>query len=337
MNAGHEQKPFFEGAPMMLQTTDQTRREFLKSSTTKVLGLSAAAHALPALNMAFAETGKVKVAHVRDERAISSRNVCDPKEARIMIARGLETITGATEESAAWNALGVTKQDVVAIKVNCNSWTFLLHTHPELVNALAESLQTVITPGNIVIYERRTSELSRCGYQANTGAQGVRCYGNDDGGGYDSDEELTKTVTDRCTKIINFPTLKCVEGEFGGSLFLKNHIGSLMDSDMPNCHGNAVFCTEVCARPSIKNKTVLGICDGLRGTYKRGTPWYWSGIIMSRDQIAAEWVALTVINEKRRQETLGEIALPGYVKMAETRYGLGTCNPEKIDVRKMVL
>jgi uncharacterized protein (DUF362 family) len=252
-----------------------------------------------------------------------------------MVNKALFTITGKDSEKDAWTSLGVTPQDVVGIKVNCNTWTFLLNTHSELVYALCDTLKTVVKDNNIIIYERKTSELSRSGYQLNMGATGIRCFGNDDGGGYDAVENLTRIVTDKCTKIINFPSLKCVEGEFGGSLFLKNHIGSLKDDLMSRCHGDAEYCTETCALPSIRKKTVLAICDGLRGTYKRGVPWYWGGIIMSRDPIAAEYKGLTILNEKRKLENERELVLINYIKEAEIKYRLGTCDPAKIETVKI--
>ena len=128
-----------------------------------------------------------------------------------------------------------------------------------------------------------------------------------------------------------------VGGDFVGSLCLKNHIGSLMTSDMPRCHGNTRFITEVCARPSIRDKTVLAMCDGLRGNYKRGVPWFWHGIIMSRDPVAAEYTALQTINEKLKAENEQPNALPSYVKLAESEYKLGTCDPAKILIEKAVM
>ncbi|MCE5250437.1 DUF362 domain-containing protein [bacterium] len=312
------------------------RREFIRNTAAGAFGLGIS-QALLAPPVVHSVGNRVKVAIVRNEKAISTRNICDRSQARLMLDRALFDITGKQTTKEAWVSLGLTAGDTVGIKVNCNTWTFLLHTHPELVYALCDSISEIVPQENIIIYERFSSELSRSGYFVKKDASGVRCFGNDDGGGFSQKEQLTTIITDMCTKIINMPTLKTVEGEFEGSLFLKNHIGSLPNSHMTRCHGNAEFCTEVCARPSIKNKTVLAVCDGLRGTYKRGTPWYYGGIIMSRDQIAAECTALRVINEKRALEKLGSLEIPRYVKNADTKYGLGTSDPEKIDVTKITM
>ena len=313
------------------------RREFIRSVSTAVIGVGIADGMFSAVSDGYGAEEKARVAVVRNERAISTRNVCDKKQVASMLEKGLLDITDKLNIKDAWTALGITKDDVIGMKVNCNSWTFLLSTHPELVYSLCESLSVCVPLHNIIIYERYTGELARAGYQANKNTSGIRCFGTDDANGFHPQEGLTRIVTDMCTKIINIPSLKTVEGEFGGSLFLKNHIGSISPGQMTRCHGNAEFCTIVCAQPSLKSKTVLAVCDGLRGTYKSGVPWYWSGIIMSRDQIAAEYTALQVINEKRMQEKERLLQIPSYVKMAETSYGLGTCTLAHIDLIRSVM
>lgn len=312
----------------------QTRRDFLKATSSKVIGFGLASSTI---TKAYGAQGKSKIAVVRNERAIDNRNVCNKQEARLMLDKALYTITGKNNVKDAWTSLGITGEDFVGIKVNCNGAAFPLYAHLELVYALCDSLSSIVPMNNIIIYERYTSELTRAGFKANKSNSGVRCFGTNEGGGFHPREELTRIITDECTKIINFPSLKTFEGNFAGTLFLKNHIGSLQPSHMPRCHGNTIFCTEVNARPSIKDKTILAVCDGLRGTYKRSTPWYWAGIIMGSDPVAAEYTALKVINEKRRQEKLKELNIPSYVKNADTKFKLGTCDPSKIDIRNIVM
>jgi len=314
----------------------RNRRGFIRSAAAGIAGLTAAGAALARPNTVTAAPGKAIVAVVRNGKAISDRNECNRAEVRRMIDTALGTVTGKTAAKEAWAALGVTKDDVVAVKVNCNSWTFLLSTHPDLVYALTDSLSEVVPANNIIIYERYTNELGRAGYRTNTGPSGVRCFGTEQGGGFDSGG-LTKIVTDAATKVINVPSLKAVDGDFGASLFLKNHIGTIPPNQMANCHGNALFCDQVCAQPDLKDKTVLAVCDGLRGTYKRGVPWYWKGIIMSRDQVAAEYTAHQVINEKRIAGRDRPIGLPSYVTKADTVYRLGTSDPAMIDIVKKEL
>ncbi len=254
-----------------------------------------------------------------------------------MVEKALCSITGKTGPEEIWSSLGITKDDVVAIKVNCGGAAFPLYAHPDLVYALCDHLSNVVRPNNIIIYERNTFEMTRAGFEANKGDTGYRCFGTTDGAGYHPKERLTRIVTDLCTKLSNVPTLKAFGRRYVGSLCLKNHIGSLIPSDMPLCHKNQEFITAVSARPSIRNKTVLAMCDGLRGNYKRGVPWFWHGIIMGRDPIAVEYTAIQAINEKLAAENERPNRIPYYVKLAECEYELGTCNPAKILVEETVM
>jgi len=312
---------------------NRTRREFLKTTSAEIIGIAS----IPVLGSgaAYCAENKVKVAVVQNEKAISSRNVCDRAQADLMIKQALFSITGKDNVKDAWISLGLKVNDMVGIKVNCNTWTFSLFNHPELVYALANTMEKVIPANNIIIYERSSSELRRAGFVINKGNSGVRCFGSDEGGGFDPVQNLTEIITKTCTRLINCPTLKCVDGEFAVSLFLKNHIGSLPRGDMPRCHGNTEYCTRVNARPAIRKKTILAMCDGLRGTFSRGKPWYYGGIIMSKDPIAAEYVSQGEINEKRKGMNIKKLTLPSYISKAETSFKLGTCNPSKIDVEKI--
>lgn len=306
--------------------TSPDRRSFLKAAAGGIAGLGLAVRD----REAEAAAPKSRVAVVRNPKAITERNECNRRQAARMIDRALLDLTGKGDAKAAWTALGVGKDDVVGIKINCNGAGFPLYAHTELVYALTESLSGVVRPESIIIYDRSGGELSRAGFRVNRDGSGVRCMGTEDGGGFHPREGLTKIVTDTCTKLINLPSLKTFGGEFSGSLFLKNHIGTLPREDMSRCHGNAGFCTEVVSRPSIKAKTVLALCDGLRGTWNRSEPWYWGGIIASRDQVAAEYTALQIINEKRRQEGETAFETPSYVVQAESS-GIGTCTPARIE------
>lgn len=311
------------------------RREFIRNASGGIIGIGLGAGELTRAHDGFAAPEKVKVALVRNAQAINDRNVCDKKQAALMIDKALATLTGKTSAKDAWTALGITPKDVVGIKINCNGSGFALTAHTELVYALCESLNAIVPPKNVIIYERNSSELERAGFRVNVNGPGIRCFGTNEGGGFHPQEGITRIVTDTCTKLINLPSLKTFESNFAGSLFLKNHIGSMPPDQMSQCHDNTGLTAKVLSQPSIKNKTVLAFCDGLRGTWTRVEPWYWGGIIVSRDQVAAEYAALQVINEKRAKESKMTFAIPPYVKLAESSYKLGTCDPANIDMVKV--
>ena len=169
----------------------KTRREFMKRSSSGIIGIGMASSLLPSVPEAQSAQDKVKVAVVRNEQAISNRNICDEKQAKLMIEKALLTVTGKQNPKEAWAFLGLTKDDTVGIKVNCNGANFPLYAHPELVYALCESLSNVLPLNNIIIYERNTSELTRAGFKANKNNTGVRCFGTNEGGGFHPQEGLT--------------------------------------------------------------------------------------------------------------------------------------------------
>ena len=313
------------------------RRSFFRN-TSGIVGMGMASGFSLFPGTAIGASQKSKVISVCNERAISSRNVCDEKETALMLENALSALTGKKKPKQIWTALGVLPNDVVAVKLNCNGAAYPLYTHPELVKALCSSLSSVIPLNNIILYERYGSELEKAGYKVNKSDSGIRVIGIDGGMGFNPDQGLTRIVTDTCTKLINLCSLKVHdETEFITTLFLKNHIGSLIPDNMRKCHGNIDILAEINARPSIKNKTVLNLCDGLRATFKPGIPWFWGGILASRDPVAAEYTALQIINKKRNEEGATELPIPSYMRKAETEFALGICNPERIDHKNVSL
>jgi hypothetical protein len=281
--------------------------------------------------------GKSRVVLARNAKAINERNQADVKETARLFDRALLAATGQKKAIASWKTLGLGPDDVVAIKINSDNWTIGLRPHPELVTALCLSLQTVIPADHIIVYDNITENMKESNFTINGASSGVRYTGTDQGDGFDPRERLTKIITATATKIINLASLKCIDGDLLVSLLLKNHIGSLVPEDMKKCHNDPDFLAGVCARPSIKGKTILNIINGLRGSFQRGVPWYWSGIIVGTDPVAVDAAAVGVINEKRVLEKVAPLPIPEYLKIAEKKYGLGTTDPAMIEQVKIEL
>jgi hypothetical protein len=93
--------------------------------------------------------------------------------------------------------------------------------------AIAERLQEAGLPaGQIVIYDRRSNELTGAGYAVNKDGPGVRCYGTDGSStsGWtimDTDVGLSDILLD-CDALINVPILKQHDWS-GFSFAMKNH------------------------------------------------------------------------------------------------------------------
>ena len=280
---------------------------------------------------------KTRVVLARNAKAISERNQADAGETARLFDQALLKLTGQKTAADCWKALGLRADDVVAVKVNCNTWTIGLSPHPELVAALGHSLQTVIPAGHIIVYDNDSAAVKAGNFVINRSGAGVRYTGTDQGDGFSDQERLTRIITDTATKIINMASLKCAEGDWAASLLFKNHIGSLVPEDMPKCHKDQDFLAGVCARPSIKDKTILNMVTGLRGTYRRGVPWYWGGIILGTDPVAVDAAAIGVMNGKRALEKIDPLPMPEYLKIAEEKYHLGTIDPAMIEQVKLEL
>lgn len=296
-----------------------------------------AALAALCLSADLTAAARSRVVLARNAKAINERNQADGKETARLFDRALLALTGRKTAADSWKALGLKPGDIVAIKINCNTWTIGLSPHPELIAALCGSLQTVIPANHIIVYDNDSAALTASGFAINRSGNGVRYTGTDQGDGFDAQERLSKIVTATATKIINLASLKCADGDLSASLLLKNQIGSLLPADMPKCHKDADFLAGVCARPSLKNKTFLNMVSGLRGTYRRSVPWYWGGIIIGTDPLAVEIAAIGVMNEKRAQEKIDPLPIPEHVKIAEKKYGLGTTDPASIEQTKINL
>jgi hypothetical protein len=289
------------------------------------------------LSVDLTAAAKSRVVLARNAKAINDRNQADAKETARLFDQALLALTGRKTAADSWRSLGLKPDDVVAIKINCNTWTIGLSPHPELVAALCSSLQTVIPANRIIVFDNDSPALIASGFAIKRSNSGVRYSGTDQGDGFDAQERLSKIVTQMATKIINLASLKCADGELVASLLLKNQIGSLVPEDMAKCHKDADFLAGVCARPNLKSKTILNMVSGLRGTFRRSVPWYWGGIIIGTDPLAVEMSAIGVMNEKRAQEKIDPLPVPEHVKIAEKKYGLGTTDPAKIEQIKIDL
>ena len=283
------------------------------------------------LGVDLTAAAKEQVVLARNPKAINDRNQADAAETSRLFDQALLKLAGRKTAADSWKALGLGPADVVAVKINCNTWTIALSPQPELLDALCRSLETVIPANQIIIYDNDSAAMKECRFVLNRSGDGVRYSGTDQGDGFDAKERLTKIVTQTASKIINLASLKCADGDLVASLVLKNQIGSLVPGDMPKCHNDPDFLAGVCARPSLRSKTILNMVCGLRGTYRRGVPWYWGGIILGTDPLAVEAAAIGVMNEKRAVEKLGPLPLPVHLKIAEKKYGLGTTDPAKIE------
>jgi hypothetical protein len=218
-----------------------------------------------------------------------------PEAIRHMLDASITELTGLDDAAQAWAAL-FEPDERVAIKVN-TIYGSQYWTRVPLVMAVTRRLEAVgIPPEQIVIFDRRTSELEGAGYSTNSDGPGVRCYGTEQAYAegwtiVDSRIRLSEVLLD-CDALINVPILK-QHSRSGITFALKNHYGTF---DRPaRFHGAALVqaIPELNALEPIRDRTRLIIGDAM-SVVETG----WSSVIpgdsilMGYDPVAHDAVGL---------------------------------------------
>jgi uncharacterized protein (DUF362 family) len=175
---------------------------------------------------------------------------------------------------------------------------------------------------------------------------GVRCFGtNEKGWGYDQDnpveilgmKRMLSSIVTRCDHLINVPALRVHLDQYGVTLSLKNHYGSV--SNPGSLHANfATACAVLNSQKAIEDKTRLIVIDGLFGFcgFNLGAGTFVqdcapNSLIVSKDPVAADYIGKEMLDEERSKHNQPPRNVPLLEKAAEM--GLGTDDPEKIELR----
>jgi len=326
-----------------------TRRVFLKRTISGVGGVMLARSLGPNVSLAQPPADMNRVVVVEHHQATDGVKAINPVNVQTMMDESIKQLTGEASVANAWASLlpDFEEEHLIAIKVNTIASTH--PTHPEVVDAIVAGLTAAGVPeNNIIIYDRTNHELKACGYKLNTGDVGVRCFGtNEKGWGYDQDnpveilgqKRLLSTIVTRCDHLINVPVLRVHLPQYGVTLSLKNHYGSV---DSPSSlHADfAAACATLNSQEAIKDKTRLIVIDGLFGCWGSNPAMFVqdfapNSLIVSRDTVAADYIGTEMLNEELAKHNLPPRNVPLLEKAAQM--GLGTSNPEKIEVLKVDL
>ncbi|MBN2446932.1 MAG: DUF362 domain-containing protein [Phycisphaerae bacterium] len=147
-----------------------------------------------------------------------------------------------------------------------------------------------------------------------------------------------KLLTQRMTKMINVPVFKNT-GD-GISMATKN-LGYGAVCNTNRLHQPLFFdvCTEVLAFPTIRDKLVLNVTDGLRAQYDGGPmpvakfTYEYKSIFLATDPFALDSVCQSLIVKKRKDESVKVNEHPRfteYLRYAE-KLGIGVVDPEKVE------
>ena len=326
-----------------------TRREFLRRTALGAGGIALARSLLG--ERTWAETAsRVVISHCPGVTE-GSRTVHLLAVQR-MLDRSLLELTDQLSVEAAWRSLlpGLQAHHTVAIKTNAGpAGSRAIPTHIEVVQAIVSGLTRVGLPENqIIIYDRESALLSKAGYRINRGKAGARCFGTDEGDwSYDADQPveilgaryaLSRILT-RCDHLINVPVLKVHLDQYGVTLSLKNHYGTV---DRPwDLHANfATACATLNAQEAIREKTRLVVIDALFGCWG-SLPAAWvvdctpNRLIVSRDPVAADAVGTQMLNQERTRHGRPPRSVPLLPEAA--RLGLGVAELDRIDLRRVAV
>jgi hypothetical protein len=215
---------------------------------------------------------------------------------RAMVRAGLTQLTGLTNETAAWQTFAGSN-DVVGIKIS--TLAAPLHvTHPDLIEAIVDGLQQAgVAATNIIVFDRDPRKLADAEY--NSPHFKPVAITSPAGGGWDADAFIdnrvvgklihgdlqfgkdealgTRThfpvlVTRRLTKLINVPVAMDHEATGIAGCLYNVSLGMTDNTRRFEQFGQRgdPAIAEIHARPVLRGKLVLQICDALVAGFAGG-------------------------------------------------------------------
>lgn len=330
-----------------------SRREFLReAAAATVLAGGAAISAPPQARAAEAVAApphKSRVVVIRHDALAEAPQNLKPARVRELLDEAARALGGDAKAADAW-ARWFKPADRLGIKVNC-----LGHgTHPVVAGALAAAVSAAgLPPEQMVLWDRTNRELQVLGYELRGSGKGPRCFGTDalasrGSGGYAAEittsgaigSLFSRIVTDETTALVSAAVLKdhCFAGL---TCTLKNFYGAIHNPNKYHDNNCDPFVADVCAAPSIRDRLRLAVIDATRPQFQGGPAarpqfqWAYGGLILATDLVAADRVALAILEKKRetaKQPPLDTAGRPvRYLASAQAR-GLGAADLGQIDV-----
>ncbi len=282
-----------------------SRRDFLKTGTLAASSVLLMKFHQPLFSQV---NQKTKVVLIRDTNVLDSNNKVNPEVIQTMLDDAVKVLFDQKNTASAWKKI-IKPNDVVGIKTNV--WNYL-PTPSELENAIKKRvLEVGIKEENISLKDR-----------------GI----------------FNDPVFKRATALINTRPMRTHYWSGVGSL-IKNYITFVENPSDYHADSCADLAT-IWNLPHVKGKTRLNVLIMLTPLFHSVGPhgfsmeyvWQYKGIIVGTDPVACDAVGLKII-EAKRKEFFGEekpLNPPAkHIKLADTRYHLGTADMKKIDLIKM--
>ncbi len=284
-----------------------TRRDLLKKTAMAAAG-SALFLNRPIEAWASAQKNTSKVVLVRSQQLFAKGDEPDADICKQMLDQAICTLTGEKDINSAWKTI-IKSNDIVGIK--SNAWNSL-PTPAVVEQALKESVLGVgVVQDNISINDRTV---------------------------------ISDPVFQKATALINVRPMRTHAWSGVGTL-VKNYI--MFAENRPSYHDDS--CASLASLydlPMVKGKTRLHVLVMFNPLFHHLTAqqvsdeyrWKYSGILVGFDPVAVDSVGLRII-EAKRNEYFGEykpLNPPAkHIEIADTRYHLGTADPNKIELVKL--
>jgi hypothetical protein len=283
--------------------SNMTRRDFIRGTAVAVIGASAGFGQTPA-----PAGPKTRVILIRHPDALTANSEFNEPVIRQMVDEAVMRLLDQSDPVAAFRAL-VKPDEIVGIKSNV--WSFL-PTPPPVEKALKSRIMDAGVPESNI--------------------------------GIDDHTVRTNPTFVKATALFNTRPIR-THYLAGMSGCLKNYI--MFAQSQPDYHpDNCASLGALFLLPQVKGKTRLNVLCALtpqfhgRGphNFSRRYVWNYKGLIIGQDPVAVDSVGLRLIMAKRRKE-LGpgqELPpVPKHIQIADTKYGIGTSDPAKIELIKL--
>jgi uncharacterized protein (DUF362 family) len=276
-----------------------------------------------------------------------------PAALRQMLDAAIVELTGLSDARAAWAAL-FRPGERIGIKVNTIS-TSRYWTHVPLVMAVTECLQGAGVPAEqIEIWDRDSGELMLAGFTISGAGPGVLCGGTDmrfqEGWTVAGTPIRLSEKLIHYDAVINMPVLK-VHPNTGYTFALKNYYGSTGEMEKlhtvnPTPAQFAQAIAELNALAPIRERTrlivgdALTVCPTCAGNRCWSTAVTRDSVLMSFDPVAADRVALQLLNEVLVGEKLdpaSALEMGNDMLAKAARLGLGTDDEKNIQTVEVSL
>lgn len=284
-------------------TNPMTRRDFMRGAAAAVVGASAVfgQDKVPPVP-------KTRVVLIRHPEALDASSAFNETVIQEMLDEAVVKLLDLNDPVAAFKEL-VKPEDVVGIKTNV--WSFLPTPAPVEKAIKRRVLDAGVEEKNI---------------------------------GLDDHNVRTNPLFVKATALINVRPVR-THYLAGMSGCLKNYI--MFAESQPAHHPDSCASLgSLFLLPQVKGKTRLNVLCALtpqfhgRGphNFSRRYVWNYKGLIVGRDPVAVDSIGLRLITAKRRLE-LGPAQetppVPKHIPLADTKYGIGTADPEKIELVRL--